>query len=59
MSSYRPYRERMSIEGITEQLNRFSGSQFDPVVVETLKDLMVKGDLNDLYAMGQPGADQL
>lgn len=34
MNSYRPYRERMSAASILEQLNRFSGSQFDPVVVE-------------------------
>ncbi|HLJ55543.1 MAG TPA: HD-GYP domain-containing protein [Chthonomonadaceae bacterium] len=51
MSSYRPYRDRMSTASILEQLNRFSGSQFDPVVVETLKDLMTGGHLNVLYGL--------
>ena len=51
MNSYRPYRERMSAASILEQLNRFSGSQFDPVVVETLKDLMASGRLNSLYGL--------
>ncbi len=51
MNSYRPYRERMSAASILEQLNRFSGSQFDPVVVETLKDLMASGHLNSLYGL--------
>lgn len=51
MNSYRPYRERMSAASILEQLNRFSGSQFDPIVVETLKDLMAGGRLNSLYGL--------
>jgi HD-GYP domain-containing protein (c-di-GMP phosphodiesterase class II) len=50
MSSFRPYRQAMDADARQEQLNRFAGSQFDPVVVESLKDLLAGGHLESLYA---------
>ena len=49
MSSHRSYRAGMGHRERTEQLNRFAGTQFDPTVVETLKNLLQNGDLDDLY----------
>jgi hypothetical protein len=49
MSSYRPYRQVMDIKARQEQLNRFAGTQFDPIVVETLKGLLADGKLESLY----------
>jgi len=49
MSSSRPYRKVMDAAVRNEQLNRFAGTQFDPVVVETLKALLNAGELDDLY----------
>jgi HD-GYP domain-containing protein (c-di-GMP phosphodiesterase class II) len=49
MSSYRPYRKGMDSRGRNEELNRFAGTQFDPVVVETLKALLNAGELDELY----------
>lgn len=49
MSSYRPYRQVMDKKARQEQLNRFAGTQFDPIVVETLKGLLADGRLEDLY----------
>jgi len=49
MSSYRPYRQVMDTKARQEQLNRFAGTQFDPIVVETLKSLLAEGRLETLY----------
>ena len=49
MSSYRPYRQVMDTKARQEQLNRFAGTQFDPIVVETLKSLLSEGRLEALY----------
>jgi HD-GYP domain-containing protein (c-di-GMP phosphodiesterase class II) len=49
MSSTRAYRQAMTQRERTEQLNRFAGTQFDPIVVETLKDLVNEGELDELY----------
>jgi putative nucleotidyltransferase with HDIG domain len=49
MSSSRPYRKVMDAHIRNEQLNRFAGTQFDPVVVETLKTLLSSGALDELY----------
>ena len=49
MSSYRPYRNIMDTRARHEQLNRFAGTQFDPIVVETLKALLADGKIEDLY----------
>jgi hypothetical protein len=49
MSSYRPYRQVMDTKARQEQLNRFAGTQFDPIVVETLKGLLADGKLESLY----------
>ena len=49
MSCRRHYRKVMDARERNEQLNRFAGTQFDPVVVETLKGLMNAHELDDLY----------
>jgi HD-GYP domain-containing protein (c-di-GMP phosphodiesterase class II) len=49
MSSYRPYRKAMSARERREQLNRFAGTQFDPMVVEALKSLLNDSRLDALY----------
>jgi HD-GYP domain-containing protein (c-di-GMP phosphodiesterase class II) len=49
MSCRRPYRQALDARERNEQLNRFAGSQFDPVVVEALKGLMNAHELEDLY----------
>jgi putative nucleotidyltransferase with HDIG domain len=49
MSSSRPYRKSMATEVRNEQLNRFAGTQFDPIIVETLKSLLRNGELDELY----------
>ena len=49
MSCLRPYRKALDARERNEQLNRFAGTQFDPVVVETLKALMNAHELDDLY----------
>jgi HD-GYP domain-containing protein (c-di-GMP phosphodiesterase class II) len=49
MSSSRPYRTSMDGRLRNEQLNRFAGTQFDPIVVEALKKLLFAGELNELY----------
>jgi putative nucleotidyltransferase with HDIG domain len=49
MSSSRPYRKSMDTHIRNEQLNRFAGTQFDPIIVETLKGLLRNGELDELY----------
>ena len=49
MSSYRPWRQQMDGKARREQLNRFAGTQFDPVVIETLKGLLSEQSVEQLY----------
>lgn len=49
MSSRRPYRNVMDISKVISELSRGAGIQFDPVVVEMLKDLLQGGHLNEIY----------
>lgn len=49
MSSRRPYREAMDPKKVLSELSRCSGTQFDPVVVETLKELLDTDPMWDLY----------
>lgn len=49
MSSYRPYRKGMDSKARQEQLNRFAGTQFDPIIIETLKTILSEGKLETLY----------
>jgi putative nucleotidyltransferase with HDIG domain len=49
MSSNRPYREALTIEQRIHELNRWAGRQFDPVVIETLKRLLLQGALDPIY----------
>ena len=50
MSSRRPYRNVMDMNKVISELSRGAGIQFDPVVVEILKDLLQGGHLDEIYA---------
>jgi putative nucleotidyltransferase with HDIG domain len=60
MSSRRPYRTVMEHSVVLAELSRGAGTQFDPVVVENLKELMGTERLLDLYKQyweeGEPKA---
>jgi len=49
MSSRRPYRSVMETSTVLAELSKGAGTQFDPVVVEILKDLMGTDRLQNLY----------
>lgn len=51
MSSKRPYRGVMETSMVLAELSKGAGTQFDPVVVETLKELMDSEPMQELYAM--------
>jgi hypothetical protein len=38
MTSHRPYRAALSYDVVSEELDRYSGTQFDPAVVQALRD---------------------
>lgn len=58
MTSDRPYRKALPLEKVTAELHRFSGTQFDPVVVDAFLRLLEqegesfisKGQKFDIYA---------
>lgn len=49
MSSRRPYRGVMDLGHVIGELSKGAGVQFDPVVVEVLKDQLSAGALDKLY----------
>jgi putative nucleotidyltransferase with HDIG domain len=49
MSSSRPYRDVMDMSRVLGELSAGAGVQFDPVVVETLKDLLPGKAMQELY----------
>jgi len=49
MSSKRPYRGVMEMHAVMAELSRCAGTQFDPVVVESLKDLIKSERMQELY----------
>lgn len=49
MSSRRPYREVMDPKQVLSELSRCAGTQFDPVVVEQLKELLESDWMWELY----------
>ncbi len=49
MSSRRPYRGVMSPKAVLSELSRYAGTQFDPVVVEHLKELLNSPRMVALY----------
>lgn len=51
MSSRRPYRGVMETSMVLAELSKGAGTQFDPVVVETLKELLDSQPVQDLYSM--------
>ncbi len=50
MSSKRPYRAVMELSTVLAELSQHAGTQFDPVVVENLKQLIQGGSLHATYA---------
>ncbi len=40
MTSDRPYRKALPLEAVTRELHKFSGTQFDPVVVDAFLILL-------------------
>ncbi len=48
MSSTRPYRKKLPLEFIVEEIKKCSGTQFDPKVVEAFLALHEEGKFNDL-----------
>ena len=48
MSSTRPYREKLPINFIAEEIENCSGSQFDPKVVKAFLSLYIEGAFNEL-----------
>lgn len=49
MSSRRPYRGVMEESKVMAEMSRCAGTQFDPVVVEALKELMPTQRMQELY----------
>lgn len=49
MRSRRPYRDVMPQEELVSELNRSAGRTLDPTVVEALKRLMDRGDMDAIY----------
>ena len=49
MRSRRPYRERMPQEELIGELNRSAGRTLDPTVVDALRRLIDRGDLEAVY----------
>ncbi|MEI8282381.1 MAG: HD domain-containing phosphohydrolase, partial [Armatimonadota bacterium] len=50
MSSRRPYRGVMDMGHVMGEMSKGAGVQFDPVVVEALKELLTEGQLDEMYA---------
>ena len=50
MSSRRPYRGVMDLRRVVGELSKGAGVQFDPVVVEAIKELLYGGILDSTYA---------
>ena len=48
MSSTRPYREKLPLNFIAEEIENCSGSQFDPKVVKAFLSLYIEGAFNEL-----------
>jgi putative nucleotidyltransferase with HDIG domain len=59
MSSKRPYRGVMSHDEVMSELSRGAGTQFDPVIVEHLKELLTTDRMSDLYQRYWDSAEQL
>jgi len=49
MSSRRPYRDVMSLNYVLGEMSKGAGTQFDPVVVEALKEILHSGQLTGVY----------
>ncbi|MBQ3670247.1 MAG: hypothetical protein II921_02060, partial [Treponema sp.] len=48
MSSTRPYRKKLPLDYIVEEIKRCSGTQLDPKVVEKFLELYDEGTFDDL-----------
>lgn len=54
MSTARAFRRELSGDAVLEELNRHTGTQFDPIVVSTLREIIDNGELMHLYGTPQP-----
>jgi putative nucleotidyltransferase with HDIG domain len=54
MSSDRPYRKALNLGQVIEELNRYSGSQFDPLVVSAAKKMLEQMDVSPVVQPVQP-----
>lgn len=54
MSSTRPYRGVMALTDVLAELSRGAGTQFDPVVVEALKDILPTEKFQAIYQREAP-----
>lgn len=59
MSSRRPYRGVMDIDHVFAELGKGAGIQFDPVVVEALRDLLPSRRMQELYRQYWQPEDRL
>jgi diguanylate cyclase (GGDEF)-like protein len=51
MTTDRPYRKAMPIEAAIEELKRYRGSQFDPVVVDAFLKILDRGGAHPLHGV--------
>ncbi|MEW6019948.1 MAG: HD domain-containing phosphohydrolase, partial [Pseudomonadota bacterium] len=59
MTTARPYRKGMPVTEVLERIREASGSQFDPVVVEALTQVIVPPAAADVPAGGGEAVTQL
>ena len=57
MSSSRPYRGVMTQESVLAELSKCAGTQFDPVIVEALKELLHQEKMRELYSKHMPSEE--
>ncbi len=48
MSSDRPYRKKLPLDFIDEEIENCAGAQFDPVVVKAFLSLYIEGAFSEL-----------
>lgn len=53
LTTDRPYRATFSHQEALERLRRLAGSQLDPIITQAWCDLVSRGELDDLAAMGR------
>jgi diguanylate cyclase (GGDEF)-like protein/putative nucleotidyltransferase with HDIG domain len=59
MTSDRPYRKGLKTEQVVEELKKYSGTQFDPLVVGAAVQMLSEMDACELYPRDAPGRPSL